>query len=74
MQWVFVADGTPTEEIENEPPAEDEGLDPVPIVPALTGDLREDIARLQMEDFEVDDYNDPAEKMSQQQHNRPKIH
>ena len=58
----FVADGTPTEEIENEPPAEDEGLDPVPIVPALTGDLREDIARLRMEGFEVDDDNDPAEE------------
>ena len=58
----FVADGTPTEEVENEPPAVDEGLDPVPIVPTLTGDLREDIARLRMEGFEVDDDNDPAEE------------
>ena len=42
----FVADGSPTEEIENEEPAQDEGLDPILIISTMTGDLHEDIARL----------------------------
>ena len=58
----FVADGLPTEEIKNEEPAQDEGLDPIPIVPTMTGDLCEDIAHLRIEGFEVDDDNDPTEE------------
>ena len=46
--------------VEDNVPVVDEGLDPIELVPNMTGNLREDIVRLTLDGFEVDDYNEPA--------------
>ena len=43
------------EGVEDNVPVVDEGLDPIEIVPNLTGNLREDIAQLTLDRVEVDD-------------------
>ena len=50
------------EGVEDNVPVVDEGLDPIEIVPNLTGNLREDIAQLTLDRVEVDDDNEPAEE------------
>jgi len=49
-----------SEEVEDNGPVVDEGLDAMEVVPRLTGDVTEDITRLRLEGFKVDNDNEPT--------------
>lgn len=59
---LFGEDTSSIEDLEDNGTTVDVGLDTVEVLPNLTGDIREDIERLTLEGFEVDDDNEPDEE------------